>query len=78
MEKYEKLIVATIKEFTKEKNEKLLKEYKKIANEEQLKNIRKNEEMKEDKEIDGKEENIFKNDWHKRSTHCFISRMWWK
>ena len=57
MEKYEKLIVATIKEFSKEKNEKLLKEYKKIANEEQLKNIRKNEEMKEDKEIDGKEEN---------------------
>lgn len=57
MEKYEKLIVATIKGFSKEKNEKLLKEYKKIANEEQLKNIRKNEEMKEDKEIDGKEEN---------------------
>ena len=45
MEKHEKLIAATIKEFSKEKNEKLLKEYKNIADEEKLKTIRETEEI---------------------------------
>ena len=45
MGKYENIIATTIKEFSKEKNVKLLKEYKNIAEEEKLKNIRETEEI---------------------------------